>query len=423
MQTIRSYTITDNPRLRLVTSNVQNPNCAGDCDGVITLNPNGGVFPYTYSWTPIGSTLNPLPSLCDGTYSAQIVDSKGCFINSPTFTIASASNIVLTGNTFSSSCSSVADGTINVVTSGGVPEYLFLWQGPSGYTAATQNLINVFSGNYTVTVTDNVGCQADSILSVVPSITIVAQAGTDNVICKETGSVVIDANASSGSASYKWYRLSDNVNSISNTSSLLVKNLMTPETYVVIATSSVPSCFDSDTVDVNLYPTPFVDAGRDYTVPIYTSVMIGGNPTGIGAVSLTWSPAAFLNDPTISNPIASSTLVTTYTVTMTDINGCTASDSITVDLYPELNITSGFSPNGDGKNDTWLIDYIDQFPANTVEIYNRWGDRIFSSNGYDVPFDGTYKGQDLPVGTYYFIININHPGYPKPITGPLTIFR
>ena len=69
------------------------------------------------------------------------------------------------------------------------------------------------------------------------------------------------------------------------------------------------------------------------------------------------------------------------------------------------------------------IDYIDQFPANTVEIYNRWGDRIFSSNGYEVPFDGTYKGKELPVGTYYFIININHPGYPKPITGPLTIFR
>lgn len=422
-KTIRSYTITDNPRLRLVTFNVQNPNCAGDCDGVITLNPNGGVFPYTYSWTPVNSTLNPLPALCDGTYSAQIVDSKGCFINSPTFTITSESNIVLTGNTFSSSCSSVADGTINIVTSGGVPEYLFLWQGPSGYTAATQNLANVYSGNYTVTVSDNAGCQTDSVLSVVPSITIVARAGTDNIICKETGSVVIDANASSGGASYKWYRLSDNVNSISNTSSLLVKNLLNPETYVVIATSSVPSCFDSDTVDVNLYPTPFVDAGRDYTVPIYTSVMIGGNPTGIGAVSLTWSPAAFLNDPTISNPIASSTLVTTYTVTMTDVNGCTASDSITVDLYPELNITSGFSPNGDGKNDTWLIDYIDQFPANTVEIYNRWGDRIFSSNGYDVPFDGTYKGKDLPVGTYYYIININHPGYPKPITGPLTIFR
>jgi gliding motility-associated-like protein len=109
---------------------------------------------------------------------------------------------------------------------------------------------------------------------------------------------------------------------------------------------------------------------------------------------------------------------------MTDANGCTVSDSITVDLYPELKISSGFSPNNDGKNDLWLIDYIDQFPNTSVEIYNRWGDRVFEApKGYDTPFDGKYKGTDLPVGTYYYIININHPGYPKPITGPLTIFR
>ena len=92
-------------------------------------------------------------------------------------------------------------------------------------------------------------------------------------------------------------------------------------------------------------------------------------------------------------------------------------------LYPELNITSGFTPNSDGKNDLWIIDYIDQFPAVTVDIFNRWGDSIFSSTGYETPFDGKYKGADLPVGTYYYVIKINHPGYPKPITGPLTIFR
>ncbi len=94
-----------------------------------------------------------------------------------------------------------------------------------------------------------------------------------------------------------------------------------------------------------------------------------------------------------------------------------------VSLYPEVIINNGFSPNSDGKNDRWVIDYLEQFPENTVEIYNRWGEQLFFSRGYHTPFDGTYKGKKLPVGTYYYVIHLNHPAYPKPYTGPLTIFR
>ena len=92
-------------------------------------------------------------------------------------------------------------------------------------------------------------------------------------------------------------------------------------------------------------------------------------------------------------------------------------------IYPEIVIPNGFSPNGDGKNDKWIIDLISQFPDNVVEVYNRWGELLFYSQGYTVPFDGRFKNKDLPVGTYYYIINLNHPAYTKPYTGPLTIFR
>jgi len=92
-------------------------------------------------------------------------------------------------------------------------------------------------------------------------------------------------------------------------------------------------------------------------------------------------------------------------------------------LFPEVKISNGFSPNGDGKNDTWIIDYIDQFPDNTVEIFNRWGEQLFYSKGYATPFNGNFHGKDLPVGTYYYVINLNHPAYTKAYTGPLTIFR
>jgi gliding motility-associated-like protein len=96
---------------------------------------------------------------------------------------------------------------------------------------------------------------------------------------------------------------------------------------------------------------------------------------------------------------------------------------MTVFLYPVIKIPNGFSPNGDTKNEKWIIDNIDQFPDNTVEVYNRWGELLYYYNNYNGQFDGKFKGKDLPVGTYYYVINLNHPAYTKPFTGPLTIFR
>jgi len=71
-----------------------------------------------------------------------------------------------------------------------------------------------------------------------------------------------------------------------------------------------------------------------------------------------------------------------------------------------------------------VIDNIQQFTESTVEVYNRWGELLFqSAPGYPKPWDGIYHGKQLPVGTYYYIIDLKHFAYPKPFTGPLTIFR
>jgi gliding motility-associated-like protein len=130
-----------------------------------------------------------------------------------------------------------------------------------------------------------------------------------------------------------------------------------------------------------------------------------------------------LDDPNIFNPVSTPDSSTTYIVTATDANGCVASDTMRVYVFPDISFPNGFSPNGDGLNDTWIIDLIDMFPNCTVEIYNRWGQLLFLSNGYLVPWDGTYNNQPVPVGTYYYIINLNHPLYPDAFTGPLTVLR
>lgn len=417
---IRSFTVTESPELVMGLPNFKSPGCFGDCNGAITLVPNGGVLPYTYSWQPSGNS-NPLTALCAGIYSVTLTDVKGCQKTS-TVELNNPAAITVTVTPGNSSCGSVADGSIGIVVSGGTPSYTFAWAGPSAFTSTSQNITDLFSGSYSLTLFDNAGCTGDTILTLAPTITISANAGRDTIVCVGN-EVVLSGSNSQGAVTYNWYQLPDNTTTVSAAPSFTLPVSVNSVTFELVTVSSVPGCLDRDTVVVSAYPELLVDAGPSVIIPVFSSVTIGGNPTSFSAISLTWSPAIYLNDATSQNPVASNTLNVIYTVTAVDANGCTANDTMLVELYPEVKIANGFSPNGDGKNDEWIIDYIEQFPNNTVEVYNRWGEQLFHSQGYTTPFNGKYRGKDLPVGTYYYIIHLNHPAYTKPYTGPLTIFR
>ena len=421
-KTIQSYTLTDNPNIQFSLPNLQLPKCTGNCNGAITMIPSGGVLPYTYSWSPVTSTLNPISALCSGTYIATVTDNKGC-AKTQTVSLIDPLVIAVTSTLNNSSCSTVADGSASLTVVGGTPSYTFAWNGPATFTSNAQNLSNVLSGTYSLNITDNNGCVNTTTLQLVPTITITADAGNNATVCP-TSSVILTGTNSAGVFAYNWYLLPNNTTTISNTSTVVVPpNTVGASTIMLQTVSSVSTCVAYDTVVVNLFPLPIVDAGPSYTIPVFSTVTIGGSPTSATGLTFTWTPPFTLDNSGIPNPTASNTVDVTYTVTATDANGCLASDTMQVLIYPEIKIPNGFSPNGDGKNDKWIIDLISQFPNNVVEVYNRWGELLFYSQGYNVPFDGRYRNKDLPVGTYYYIINLNHPAYTKPYTGPLTIFR
>jgi gliding motility-associated-like protein len=110
----------------------------------------------------------------------------------------------------------------------------------------------------------------------------------------------------------------------------------------------------------------------------------------------------------------------TYELMVTDSNGCVDSASIVITNsgVPCLQIGGVFTPNGDGSNDTWQIIGIENYPNATVEIFNRWGQQLFFSKGYSVPWNGTYNNEPLPTGDYFYIIDL---GINDPIKGALTI--
>ncbi len=425
--TIQSFTLLDPPQLVMNRELIHHPTCLGltPCDGSISVQALGGNLPYTYSWSngSSGSTLN---SLCEGAYSLTVTDANSCtLIPSPVYTLTNLSSISVTANSFSSSCNSVNDGSITIGFTGGVPNYTVNWQGPGGFTSSSTTLTTLFSGAYIYTVTDNLGCEQTDTLDVVPTITVVAMAGNDTILCPNTGTIALTGLNSSGAESFKWYQLPDNTTTVSAVVEHTVMNIADPTLYMLVVTSSVQTCFDSDTVFIDMHPLPPVEAGTSTTIPLDATVQIGGNPTGPTAVSYTWSPSIYLNNPNIANPVTSNTFNIVFTVTVQDDNFCVSSDTVRVTILPEIYFTNAFSPNGDQKNDLWVIDYIDQFPGSIVEIYNRWGEQLFRTEDYvSTPFDGKFKGQNLPVGTYYYIISLKTPKSGiKTYTGPLTLFR
>ncbi|MFT2011195.1 gliding motility-associated C-terminal domain-containing protein [Pontibacter sp. 13R65] len=162
------------------------------------------------------------------------------------------------------------------------------------------------------------------------------------------------------------------------------------------------------------------NAGPDVTIIQGRPAELRGSGAGNNG-SYLWEPAEGLNNPALRNPIARPEETTTYTLTITTPDGCTDTDTVTVTVIPAIKAPNAFSPNRDGVNEVWEIENITNYPDARVEIFNRWGNKIFSSTGYGVPWDGTYNGSDLPVATYYYIIYLNSTE--RPISGNVTIIR
>lgn len=191
-----------------------------------------------------------------------------------------------------------------------------------------------------------------------------------------------------------------------------------PITYTYNATNG---CNSTAIQQVEVNPTPIADAGPD------RFVLEGGfitlTPASVGSIPVTynWSPNQFLNDPAVANAQASPPSDFTYTLTITSDKGCTTSDDVFVKLLKSLVIPNIFSPNGDGINDRWVIEHLDNYPGSVVQLYNRYGQMIHRFIGYTTPWDGKIKGADAPVGTYYYIIDPKNGR--KPLTGYVDIIR
>jgi gliding motility-associated-like protein len=399
---------------------LDNESCQGDCDGAINLT-SSGTGTLVYNWLPGSLTTEDLSNLCAGNYIISVTDGLGC-VSIRSYDVLPADsfdlNLVRTTNT---TCESTFDGAIDLSLSGNASGFNYVWSGPSGFSASVLDLNGISIGDYNLTVTDQNGCFDTVSASVSFNTNIDVVAAGDTFLCSSANSIFISAIASSNaSVKYTWY----------DTDGFIYGNLpiaqVTPKEgvtqYVVEAAAGL--CVAYDTVQVTYSGFVRADAGPDREITKGDEIEIGGNPTSLLGDSTFWSPSTgILTSTAESNPLVSPSENTTYEVLVRDPFGCFAIDSVLVTVNP-LEINDGFSPNGDGVNDGWQLPIVEDYPNILVDIYNRWGQLVFSSVGYTIPWDGRYKGKDLPVGTYYYVIDLNdNTVEDRFLTGPITIMR
>lgn len=292
----------------------------------------------------------------------------------------------------------------------GNPITAWLWDFGDGKTSTEQNPLHSYAsaGTYTakLLVKNSTSCATIQYSQTI-SISSVPVAGfsLSKPGCNITNITLTDNSTTATGTIVKWrWDLGDGTK-LERTNNLpFDHNYAKGGNYQVILTvSSNTGCESTLTQTANV-STPFLEAGQDLIMIRGGAVTFNINATGTN-LQYKWSPAIGLDRDDVKNPVASPPEDTRYTVTITSEEGCVVSDDIFVKIVDKPIIPNTFTPNGDGVNDVWVIEYLDSYPEVRVDIFNRFGVRVYASIGYTKPWNGTLNGSDLPVGTYYYVID------------------
>ncbi|MEJ7823755.1 MAG: gliding motility-associated C-terminal domain-containing protein, partial [Chitinophagaceae bacterium] len=392
------------PKLILRTTAAASSMACGQTAGSIVISANNGTSPYKYS-IDSGTTYqssNVFTNLSPGRYIAKARDADGCSVDLPVIIKPASPLPTLKINNPKMVCAPASvDLTETIITTGSENSLTYTYFQDSTATSPLTNASGVNkSGIYFIKGTKPDGCF--SIHPVTVSIFSKAQnsfkISPDNSVCYKSS---IQLNASGGT-SYTWQPSPSLSNpNISNPIATPTSNIR----YSVTIKDS--TCNDSTvlTTTLTILPLPLIKASKtnDVDCSINTTQL---NATG--GKNYLWQNGNSLNNINVSNPIAKPTTTTSYVVKGSDNNGCINSDTVTVkvnynnksrNLMPTV-----FTPNGDGLNDCFGLKFWGTVTKLDFSIYNRFGQKIFSTNDAAKCWDGTFKGVPQNIGVYVYVI-------------------
>lgn len=178
-----------------------------------------------------------------------------------------------------------------------------------------------------------------------------------------------------------------------------------------------------DITETRLFVSPpvvIISPTTNLTIPVGQTIQLEAT----GATTYLWTPDSSLSCSDCANPFAAPLENTTYIVRSADANGCPSIDSITifVDTVGFVEIPNVFTPNGDGVNDQWYVT-IRGVQGVEIQVYDRWGQKVFETNDANERWDGTFKGVMLDQAVYTYYIKLIYPTFQDDLTGNITLIR
>lgn len=356
--------------------------------GALISGAMGGTPPYQYLLNGISSTTGDYQDLAAGNYLLQVIDAADCTITVDTMVSAPDAPVIDLPAMLD-----LCEDTLSL--SAGV-EGTYEWS--TG--ATTESILVSIPGTYGLTVTNATNCSATASVEVMPGALPMALLENDFLETCPGDSLQLSV---SGGERYNWFMGQSSLSAVD-----IPNPLAFPDTTTQYLVEVANSC-GADTLDFSLQVYEVLaSAGRDTCIAPGDAAQL----MAIGGIFYKWADNIFpVSDPNIGNPMVSPEDSTTYTVTITDINGCETVDDVTVlvanDPVTSIIAYNLITPNNDGFNDALEFGEISKFGSNSLKVYNRWGDLVYQKLNYqsdDDRFIGLFNGKRLPAGNYFYVL-------------------
>jgi gliding motility-associated-like protein len=372
--------------------------CTGNTGAIHGLQIVGGVSP-TVSWAPNGQTTLSIGGLAAGSYTITITDDQNCSVQE-TFTVPTTSGLTIETNNAvisNDNCAVGSGSVVGVTVSGGTAPYSYSWN--SSPAQNTLDASNLTTGNYTLTVTDNAGCQATEsfFVGVVPppSIDQGPMIVMNETCLGNNGSITGIQVTGNGPFVFSWNGTSLTTLDISN---------LNAGTYTLSATD-VNGCVSTGTpVTVSSDPSPGADFAISNPVASPGEIITFTNTSSGGPFqSYSWTVSGVGLIGTGSSATFNSMEEATYNMTLVveTVDGCIDSITKPFEILGELKIPNIVTANGDHVNDEFYITNLK--PNSKLVIQNRWGNVVFESENYKNNWGGIdITGEKLDDGVYFY---------------------
>lgn len=376
--------------------------CFGANDGQIVILVSGGTGELTIVWDNGSEGVTQFSNLEPGTYCVTVTDENSCEAEA-CFDVIEPAELTAQLTSVNANCGA-CDGSMTLLIVGGTPPFDAEWFGVTPITPGDP-LEDLCPGLYTVVLTDANGCEFSTSITVDGPQPIVITGAVAQPLCYDDcdGLISVTLENVAEPVTYSWLDAEgDEVGSDSSLEGLC-------EGAFTLVVTDADGCSESasfsvvepDSITINGF-SPFLP--NNYNISAFGATngeivtdIIGGTPE----YTLEWSgPSAIDDDATNPTGLGAGE----YTLIVTDANGC-VKDTLIVVLGPDdLTLPTGFTPNGDGVNDNFVILGIDMHPVNTFKVFNRWGNLVYEKQNYQNEWNGRNSSNDeLPDGTYFVL--------------------